>query len=139
MMRRGAKVAIIVAVIIVILIGVAIPIYFNFLNKTTYHITGVEKTEFTVTDFVDKSELQLNKNGTFHVTIQHKTKGLSLTGIGTYTLDNKTYKLTFIQAYARDNEGNIVDYTNNCNDITCTLVGNRIKFTDHKYQIFYFG
>ncbi len=138
-MRRGAKVAIVVGVIVLILIGIAIPIYFNFFNKTVYHVTSVEKTEFTVADFADKSELQLNKNGTFHITIQHKTKGLSLTGIGTYTMENKTYKLTFIQAYARDNEGNIVDYTNNCNEITCTIAGNRIKFTDHKYQIFYFG
>ena len=139
MIRRGAKVAIAVGVIILILIAIAIPVYFNFLNKTVYRLTGVEKTEFTVADFVDQSELQFNKNGTFHVTIQHKTKGLSLTGVGTYTLEDKTYKLTFIQAYARDNEGNIVDYTDHCNEITCTLAGNRIKFTDHKYQIFYFG
>jgi len=139
MLRRGTKIALIIGIIVLILIGIAIPVYFNFFNKTVYHVTGVEKTEFTVADFAEKSQIQFNKNGTFHVIIEHKEKGLSLTGIGTYTLENKTYHLNFTQAYARNNESNIVDYTDQCSDITCTLTGNRIKFTDHKYQIFYFG
>ena len=138
-MRRGVKIALIISIVVLILIGIAIPIYFNFMNKNTYFITRVEKTEFTSKDFVENSNLQLNKNGTFHVNIAHKEKGLSLTGIGTYTVQDKTYHLHFTQAYARDNEGNIVDYTTQSSNITCMRVGNRIKFTDHKYQIFYFG
>ncbi len=138
-MRRGAKIALIITIIVLILIGIAIPVYFNFFNKTIYHVTGVEKTEFTVADFAEKSQIQFNPNGTFHVIIEHKERGLSLIGIGTYTLENKTYHLNFQQVYARNNEGNIVNYTDQCSAITCTLTGNRIKFTDHKYQIFYFG
>ena len=142
-MRRGVKIGIIIGVICLIFVGIGVSIYYNFTDKSTYHITTVEKTDFTVADFVDKSELRFFKNDTFHITIEHKEKGLSLTGIGTYTIDNKTYHLTFIQAYARDNEGNIVDYTTECNQaatgITCTRSGNRIKFTDHKGQTFYFG
>ena len=140
-MRRGVKIGIIIGTVVLILIGISIPIYFNFINKTAYHITGVEKTTFTVADFNDKSELELYSNGTFHIQIIHKEFGLSFTGIGTYELEEKTYHLKFIQAYARDNYGNIVDYTSQCNtsSITCTRNGSRIKFTDHKNQIFYFG
>ena len=143
MMRRGIKIGIIITILVIAIVGVGFTIYFNFNNKNAYRVTAVEKTDFTVADFVDKSELQFSQNDTFHIQIIHKEKGLSLIGIGTYTLDNKTYHLTFIQAYARDNEGNIVDYTTTCNNaetgITCTRSGNRIKFTDHKGQTFYFG
>ncbi len=138
-MGRRGKIAIIVVTVVLILLGIAIPVYFAFINKPVYHITGVEKTTFTVADFADKSELQFFDNGTFHVRIEHKIEGLSLTGIGTYTQDGKTYKLKFHKAYARDNHGDIVDYTNYCDRITCIRTGNRIKFTDHKFQIFYFG
>ena len=139
MVRRGVKIGIIIALVVIILIAIAVPLYFNFANKSAYHVTGVEKTEFTASDFVDKSELKFYKNGTFHVHIEHKEKGLSLSGIGTYKQEDKTYQLTFLQAYARDNNGTIVDYTDKCNEITCVRTGSRIKFTDHKYQIFYFG
>lgn len=140
MVKRSTKVAIIICSIVVVLIGIAIPLYFNFTNKSTYRVTDVEVTEYTAADFIDKSELKLYQNGTFHVRIEHKDKGLSLTGIGTYTTDDKIYQLKFTRAYARDNEGHIVDYTTQCNaTVTCSRSGSRIKFTDHKYQIFYFG
>ena len=139
MIKRSTRITIIISVIVVIIIGIAIPLYFNFSSKTAYQVTAVEKTEFTAADFAEKSELQFNANGTFHVHIAHKEKGLSLTGIGTYTTEGKTYQLKFIEIFARDNNGDIVNYMDKCNDITCARVGNRIKFTDHKYQIFYFG
>jgi|GEM_PF-4351101 len=139
MMRRGVKIGIIIGIVVVILVAIAIPVYFNFMNKTVYHVTGVEKTDFTVADFVDNSELRFFKNGTFHVQIEHKEKGLSLVGVGTYTQSSQTYQLTFVQAYARDNEGNIVDYTDQSSEITCERSGSRIKFIDHKGQTFYFG
>lgn len=140
MIKRGTKVAFIVVIIILVIIGISIPIYFNFTNKSAYHVTDVEVTEYTAADFADKSELKLFQNGTFHVRIEHKTKGLSLIGIGTYSTDDKTYQLNFTSAYARDNVGHIIDYTTECNTkVTCSRSGSRIKFTDHKYQTFYFG
>lgn len=141
MIRRGTKIAIIVTIIVtLILIGIAIPLFHNYFNRTVYHVTALaDTTEFKASDFADKSELKLNKNGTFHVYIYHNEKGLSLAGIGTYKKDGDNYVLTFIQAVARDNNGDVVDYTDRCGDITCKRSGSRIKFTDHKYQTFYFG
>ena len=139
MKKRGIKIAIICAVILALLIGGGLLIYFNFFAKTVYRITGVEKTDYTVADFVDQSELQFYKNGTFHIRIEHKEKGLSLTGIGTYTLEDKTYQLSFVKAFARDTNNTVIDITDQCAAISCTRSGNRIKFIDHKSQIFYFG
>lgn len=138
-MGRRGKIAIIIIAVILILIGIAVPFYFYCLNKTDYAITGIEKNGLKVEDFVADSKLQFYQNGTFYVQIKHKDKGLSFTGIGTYKQDGKTYQLKFYRAYARNNEDNIVDYTDQCNDITCVRTGNRIKFTDHKSQTFYFG
>ena len=139
-MRRGVKIGLIIGIIVIVIIGIAVPVYFNFINKSVYHITGVDKTDLTAADFTDNSELQFFKNGTFHVYIEHKEKGLSLTGIGSYNKEDKTYKLTFVQAYARDNEGNIVDYTEQSNtEITCEQSGSRIKFSGYNGQTFYFG
>lgn len=143
-MKRGVKIALTITVIAIILIAVAIPLYFNFANKTVYHLSGVEKTEFTVDDFAKDSELQFYQNGTFHITIKHKEKGLSLTAIGTYKLEGKEYQLKFEKLLARDNDGNIVDYNTEEHQterkaISCTRSGNRIKFIDHKAQTFYFG
>ncbi len=139
MRRRGVKIAIICAIIAVLLIGGGLIIYFSFFNKTVYHVTGVDKTDYTVADFKANSELEFYKNGTFRIRIEHKDKGLSLTGIGTYTLDGKTYQLTFIQAFGRDTNDQVVNIIDQCDKITCTRSGNRIKFTDHKTQTFYFG
>lgn len=144
-MRRGVKIGLTIAVIAIIIIAIAIPLCSNFINKSVYHLTGVEKTEYTVADFAPKSELQFNQNGTFHINIEHKDKGLSLTAIGTYKLEGKTYQLKFEKLFARDNDGNITDYTTAEEHkaeraaITCTRSGNRIKFVDHKAQTFYFG
>ena len=143
-MKRGVKIALIITVVVIILIAIAIPLYYSFTSKTIYHISGVEKTEFTTSDFVDKSELKLYKNGTFHIVIEHKEKGLSLVGIGTYQNDGKEYQLKFEKLFARDNDSNVVDYTTNEHKterdaISCTRSGNRIKFIDHKAQTFYFG
>ncbi|MCQ2381981.1 MAG: hypothetical protein MJ054_01610 [Clostridia bacterium] len=139
MTRRNVKLIIIIGVILTLLVGISVAIYITYKNKSEYHVIDVDKTEFTKADFVEKSSLKFYSNGTFHVTIEHKDKGLSLAGIGTYEVDKKIYHLTFTKAYARDNEGNIVEYTNQCDNITCLRTGNRIKFTDHKNQIFYFG
>ena len=140
-MRRGIKIALIVFIVAIVLIGISIPIYLSFTNKTAYHVVEVEKTEYTVADFVDNSELQLYKNGTFHITIQHKSKGLSLTGIGTYQLEGNDYHLKFKKLFARDNNSDVVDYTDReeSKTIVCTRSGNRIKSIDHKAQTFYFG
>lgn len=144
-MRRGVKIGLTIAIIVIIIIGIAIPLYFNLVNKTVYHVTGVEKTEFTVDDFADKSELKFYQNGTFHIIIEHKTKGLSLTAIGTYQLEGKNYQLKFEKLFARNNDGNIVDYTTDevyksqRAAISCTRRGNQIEFVDHKAQTFYFG
>ena len=144
MARRGVKIAIIIGIVVIILIGIAIPVYFYFMNKTVYRVTGVGQTSnFTVAEFVDKSELQFNKNGTFHITIAHKEKGLSFTGIGTYTMKDQTYQLTFLQAFVRDNIGNIVNFNDISDEardnVKCVRTGSRIRFTDHKNQTFYFG
>ena len=143
MIRRGAKIAIIVITVVVILIAIAIPNYFTFFNKTVYQLSDVsDVSQLTINDFSDKSEIQLYKNGTFHLHIELKENGTVLTGIGTYSLDNKNYKLKFIQAYGQDNDGNIVNCTDQCNDetqISCTRSGNRIKFSGFKSQTFYFG
>ena len=142
MVRRSTKIAIIVIIVTVILIGIAVPLYFNFANKSVYHVTGLEKTTFTVEDFAEHSELRFYKNGTFHVRLEHKEHGLLMTAIGTYTLDGKTYQLTFTQAYGRnasDDSTDIVDITEQCKKISCVRSGNRIKFIDHNSQIFYFG
>ena len=139
-MKRGAKIGLICGIIAVVLIIVAIVIYFVFFNKNDYRVVGVEKTDYQVADFVDNSRLKFYDNNTFHIHIEHKSNGLSLTGIGTYTLEGNTYKLQFTQAYARNTSNIIVDITNTqSKEITCTRSGNRIKFTDHKYQVFYFG
>ena len=139
MMRPGVKIGIIIGIVVLILVGIAIPVYYNFVNKTVYHVTDVDKTTYTAAEFTDKSELQFFKNGTFHIHIEHKDNGLSFTGIGTYTKDGNTYQLTFVQAYARDNDDNIVDYTDHGNEVSCERSGSRIKFIDHKGQTFYFG
>ena len=140
-MKRGVKIALIIGIIVIILVGISIPLYFNFMNRTVYHLSGVEKTEYTVADFADQSELQLYRNGTFHITIAHKEKGLSLTGIGTYQVDGKKYQLKFNTLIARDNANNITDYTDSTEskNIVCERSGSRIKFIDHKAQTFYFG
>lgn len=138
-MKRGVKIGIICGVIIVLLIIVSIIVYFAFFQKKEYRVVGVEKTDYEVADFAEKSELKFFENKTFHIHIEHKENGLSLSGIGTYTTEGNTYNLKFIQAYARDVNNIIIDVTNLSNEITCTRSGNRIKFTDHKYQIFYFG
>ncbi|MBR4418535.1 MAG: hypothetical protein IKT33_00870 [Clostridia bacterium] len=139
MLKRSAKIGIVIAIVAVVIISVAIVVYFAFFQKDTYHIVGVEATEFKVEDFTETSELTFNKNNTFRIHIEHKEKGLALTGIGTYTLEKKTYHLTFTQIYARDLNDTIVDITNQTETITCTRSGNQIKFTDHKAQIYYFG
>ena len=139
MLKRSTKTGIIIAIIAVLLVGIALALYFTIFKKDSYHIVDVEATEFSAKDFTENSELIFNKNNTFSIRIEHKEKGLSLTGIGTYTLDGKTYQLTFVQAFARDVNNTIIDITNETAEITCTRTGNRIKFTDHKFQIYYFG
>ncbi|MCM1403993.1 MAG: hypothetical protein NC133_00585 [Prevotella sp.] len=137
--QRGIKIAIICAVIVVLLVGASLLVYFNFFNKMSYHLVGVEITDCTVSDFTDQTELEFFQDGTFHLQIKHKEKGLLLTGIGTYVFENQTYQLNFIQAYARDTNNTVVDITEQCKDITCVRSGNRIKLMDHKSQIYYFG
>lgn len=139
MLKRSTKIGIIAAIIAAILIIAVSVVYFAFIKKDNYHIVDVEATEFSAKDFSEKSELLFNKNKTFSIRIEHKDKGLSLTGIGTYTLEGSTYTLTFVQAYARDINNTIIDITDQTEKITCTRSGNRIKFTDHKFQIYYFG
>ena len=138
-MKRGVKISIICGVIALILVITAIAIYFMFFKQNTYKIVGVEKTDYEVADFVEQSELKFFDNKTFHVHIEHKGNGLALTGIGTYTMDGNTYQLTFSQLYARNVSNVIVDLTNESENISCTKSGNRIKFIDHKSQIYYFG
>ena len=138
-MKRGVKIGIICGVVFVLLLCVGLFVYFNFFAKTSFHIVGVEKTSYDIDDYVKESELQFHKNNTFHVQIEHKEIGLLLTGIGTYTLEGDTYKLTFIEAFARDTNNTIVNILGKSNEITCTRSGNRIKFVDDKAQIYYFG
>lgn len=138
-MKRGTKIALICGVIALILVIAAVAIYFIFFAKKTYKIVGIEKTDYKVADFVDQSQLRFFDNNTFHVHIAHKGNGLALTGIGTYTQEGKTYKLTFTQLYGRNVSNVIVDLTEEAKNITCVKSGNRIKFTDHKSQIYYFG
>ena len=141
-MKKGIKIALIVSVLVIIVAVIGGVIYFNFFNKSVYRITGLgSTTDYKVSDFTDKSTLEFFDNDTFHVHIEHKEKGISLIGIGTYTLKNKTYQLTFTQIYARDTDNQIIDITDQpaCAAITCQRSGNRIKFTDHKAQIYYFG
>ena len=146
-MKRGVKIGLICGAIALILACVIIYVYFNFFAKDTYKIVGVEKTTYKVTDFTKNSELKFYDNNTFHIRIEHKDVGLCLTGIGTYTLEGKTYQLEFIQAFGRNTENQIIDILSSVDDndtyevdkITCVRTGNRIKFTDHKSQIFYFG
>lgn len=145
-MKRGVKIGLICGAILVVLIGIGIFIYFNFFAKDTYQLVGVEITDFEVADFTDDTEIKFYKNNTFHIHIEHKDLGLSLTAIGTYTLENKTYHLEFTQAYSRNVYNEIENITSALNDensdlpkISCTRSGNRIKFIDHKSQIYYFG
>lgn len=139
MLKRGSKIAIIISIVALALVGITLTLYFVFFKKDSYQLVDVEATEFSADDFTKTSKLVLNQNNTFSIRIEHKTKGLSLTGIGKYTLDGKTYKLTFIKVFARDINDSIVDITEEAQDITCTRSGNRIKFTDHKFQTYYFG
>lgn len=137
--QRGIKIAIICAVVAVVLVGAGFLIYFNFFQKSAYRLVDVELNTYTAKDFTNQSEIEFHDNGTFHVHIEHKTIGLLLTGIGTYTKDGNTYQLTFVQAYGRKTDNTIDDLTDQCNkEITCTRSGNRIKFI-YKSQIFYFG
>lgn len=146
-MKRGVKIGIICGTIGIILLCIGIYVYFNFFKKETYEIVGIEKTTYKVADFTKNSELKFYDNHTFHIRIEHKDVGLCFTGIGTYTLEGKTYNLEFVQAFGRDTENQIVDIMPMMDDddnyiidkITCTRSGNRIKFIDHKSQIFYFG
>ena len=138
-MKRGTKIALICGVIALILVIAAVAIYFIFFAKKTYKIVGIEKTDYKVADFVDQSQLRFFDNNTFHVHIAHKGNGLALTGTGTYMQEGKTYKLTFTQLYGRNVSNVIVDLTEEAKNITCVKSGNRIKFTDHKSQIYYFG
>lgn len=138
-MKRGVKIGIICGVIALVLVIAAVAIYFIFFAKKSYKIVEVDKTAYTVADFVDHSELRFFDNNTFHVHIAHKGNGLSFTGIGTYEKNGKEYKLTFTQAYARNASNIIVDLTEESKNITCVKSGNRIKFVDHKSQIYYFG
>ena len=139
MMKRGVKISIICSTIALVLIITVIAAYFIFFAKKTYKVVGVDKTLYKVADFVDQSQLRFFDNDTFHVHIAHKGNGLSFTGIGTYEIKGKEYKLTFTQAYARNASNIIVDLTEESKNITCVKSGNRIKFTDHKAQIYYFG
>ena len=138
-MKRGVKIALICAAVLILVLIIGLVVYLNFFAKSGYRIVGLEKTDHQVSDFADNSELQFFKNGTFHVRIEHKEIGLILTGIGTYTKDGDTYELKFIQAYARDTNDTVIDITKNCEAITCKRSGNRIRFTDHNSQIYYFG
>lgn len=139
MMKRGVKIGLIIGAILLLVVLVSLVVYFNFFAKTTYHIVGVEKTTHQAADFKANSELKFYKNGTFHVRIEHDDIGLVLTGIGTYTLKDKTYELKFDKIYARNTEDTVVDITGQCDAITCKRYGNRIQFTDHNSQIYYFG
>lgn len=138
-MKRGVKIGLIIGITAIVLVLAAVVVYFTVFYKKTYQVVGVEKTDYKVADFVKDSELQFFDNKTFHIHIEHEGNGLSLTGIGTYTKEGKTYKLEFIKLYGRDTNNMIVDLMDKREEITCTTSGNRIKFTDHKYQIFYFG
>ena len=138
-MKRGAKVGLICGIVTLILIAVAVAVYFTMFSKESYKVVGIEKTDYKVGDFVKKSNLKFFDNNTFHIHIEHEGNGLSLTGIGTYTKEGKTYNLEFIEIYGRDTNNQIVNLMDKSQEITCTRSGNRIKFTDHKYQIFYFG
>lgn len=137
--QRGIKIAIICAIIIVLLVGAGLIIYFNFFGKSAYRLVDVELTDYTANDYASTSEIEFHKNGTFCVRIEHKKAGLIFTGIGTYELEGKTYQLNFVQAYARDTANQIKEITNECKDIICTRSGNRIKFVAHNAQIYYFG
>ena len=141
MMKRGVKIGLIAGTVLIMVLVIGLVLYFNLTNKAAYHIVGVERTDHTAKDFVDGSELQFFDNGTFHVIIKHKTIGLVLTGIGTYELNNNTYELTFTKVLARNTNNTMEDITNTevCNAITCKRSGNRITFTDHNAQIYYFG
>ncbi len=140
-MKHGVKIFLIIISILIILVGVTVVVYLNFGKKTVYHVIGVEKTEYTVADFAEKSELQFYNNGTFRIMIEHKEKGLSLTAIGTYQLDHQNYQLKFERLLARNTEGEIVNYTDSeeSKAITCTRRDKTIIFVDHKAQTFYFG
>lgn len=138
-MKRSVKIGLICGISVLLLVVIGVGIYVYFFSKTSFSIVGVEKTEYTVADFADKSELKFYQDGTFHVRIEHKTIGLILTGIGTYQVEKDTYKLSFVHASARDTSNNVVDITGSCEAITCKKSGSRIKFTDHNAQIYYFG
>ena len=146
-MRRRTRNLLIIAVATLAIITIAIFIYFNFFNKHTYHIVKLsDATEFTASDFVDKSELEFYENQTFHIHIEHKDNGISLTAIGTYKLDGDTYQLEFVQIFARNIHNEIVNLLGDNEDavamrkkISCVRKDKQIVFTDHKNQTYYFA
>lgn len=137
-MRRGVKWSIIIAVLCVVVVGIGLLVYFTVFNKKGLHVTAVEHTEYTAADF-QGSDMQLYSNGTFHIRIVHKDKGLFFLGIGTYTQKGNDYYLTFRQAIGRQQDV-LSDQMAKFNDVMVyTKSGNRIKFIDNNQQIYYFG
>ncbi len=137
-MRRGIKWSIIVASLSVALVGIGLLVYFTVFNKNGYHVAAVEHTEYTAADFQD-SDLQLYDNGTFHIRIVHRDKGLFFLGLGTYTQKGNDYYLTFQQAIGRQ-QNVLSDQMAKFSDVMVyTKSGNRIKFIDNNQQIYYFG
>ena len=86
------------------------------------------------------------ENLTFHIHIEHKDNGISLTAIGTYQLDGDTYQLDFKQIFVRNIHNEVISLLGDSEDviamrqnITCVRKGNQIVFTDHKSQTYYFA
>ena len=133
-MTRRTKWLISGIILVFVLASVGLILFFTLNRHDSYKICGLEHNEYTVADFVDKSELKFYANNTFHLRIEHKDKGLSLLGIGTYTSTNDTYTLTFTAAL--DHQFNKLDL----DPIVCERSNNRIKFTNpNNGQVYYFG
>lgn len=147
-MNRKVRIALIASAITVVLICVAVFVFFAFFNQDdAYKLVKLgDSTDLKISDFTEQSKLQFHDNGTFQIHIEHKEKGVALTAIGTYTQEKNIYILEFKQGFVRNHENIIIDLTADNEDtialrknISCTRDKNLIKFIDHKNQTYYFG
>lgn len=137
-MRRSTKWTIIIAVFCLIVIAIGLVVYFSVFHKDAYHVAAVGDTTYQASDFKG-SELKLYKNGTFHINIVYDGSQLFFLGVGTYTKQNGAYILQFTQAVGRQ-DGIVKDQMAQfAAPLTCQRSGNRIIFSDHNKQTYYFG
>lgn len=138
-MSRKAKWTISLVTICLVLVAVGLIIYFCLFNKNTYSVVKTEHTEFTASEF-QNSELRFFGNGTFHLKIIHGENEVFFLGIGTYTKHGSNYTFTFTQAVGREGDDLITNQMEKFQKpMTYHKSGNKIKFSDHNGQVYYFG